>query len=92
MSKIDFSVNGDAKGSLISAAGYFGLALAGGIVGVIGGALGMKSLVDYVGSNGLLDVTIDHTVNDILEEEDNYYDETAIDVDDYVITDVDEEE
>lgn len=91
MSKIDFSINGDAKGSLLEAAGYFGLALAGGVVGVIGGALGMKSLIDYVKTNGLLDVTIDNTVNEILNE--NYDDDiSAIDVDEYVITDADEEE
>ena len=88
MSKVDFSINGDDKGSLLGAAGYFGLALAGSVVAVIGGALGMRGLLDYVKVNGLLDVTIDHTM--IEEPEDNEEDISAIDVD-YVISDADEE-
>lgn len=90
MSKIDFSISGDAKGHLLDAAGYFGLALAGGVVGIIGGVLGMKSLFDYVGTNGLLDVTIDHTVADIPEETE-VPDEECIDVEDYTISDISEE-
>lgn len=87
MSKVTVSPDSE---NILKIVLYFGVGLIGEIVGITGVGLGLKSLLGYIRSNGLVDVTIDHTVdNEICYEEPD--DISAIDVEDYTITDAEVE-